>query len=119
MTYPTPYQPGQPPPGPTDSRSFLGKLFDVRFASYVTPTVVSVLYVLGMIGIAIGYLTYVVLAFTAEPVLGLLVLFIVGPLASLLFLIWLRVTLEFYLALVRLSGDVREWREEWRRQRTS
>lgn len=93
---------------------FFGRLFDIRFRDYVTPTVISILYVLGMVGIVIAYLGYVVAAFSADAALGVLVLLIIGPLVSLLVLIWMRVTLEFYLALIRLSGDFREWREEWR-----
>jgi prepilin signal peptidase PulO-like enzyme (type II secretory pathway) len=104
---------------PADAKGFFRKLFDVQFRGYVTPTIVSVLYVLGMVGIGFAYLFYVVLAFNAEPVLGLLVLLIIGPLMSLLLVIWLRVTLEFYLALVRLSDDFRQWREEWLRQQAS
>ncbi|MFW6203501.1 MAG: DUF4282 domain-containing protein [Actinomycetota bacterium] len=111
-----------PPPASPQSavqspQNFFARLFDFRFASYVTPTIISVLYVLGMIGIVLAYLFYVVTSFNINVVLGVLVLLIIGPLFSLLALIWLRVTLEFYLALVRLSGDFREFREEWRAQR--
>ncbi len=111
-----------PPPASPQSavqspQTFFSRLFDFRFASYVTPTIISVLYVLGMIGIAIAYLFYVVTSFNINVGFGILVLLIIGPLFSLLALIWLRVTLEFYLALVRLSGDFREFREEWRAQR--
>lgn len=109
------------PPPPSEpatpsQKGFFARLFDFKFETYVTPTVVSVLYGLGTVGIALAYITYVVIAFDANAALGVLVLLVVGPLMSLLALIWLRVTLEFYLALVRLSGDFREWREEWRRR---
>lgn len=109
-----------PPPAPPPQsalqspQSFFGRLFDFRFVSYVTPTIISVLYVLGLIGVAIAYVFWVVTAFTANAAFGALVLLIIGPLLSLLALIWLRVTLEFYLALVRLSADFREFRDEWR-----
>jgi hypothetical protein len=107
--------PAQPAGAPTP-QSFFAALFDVRFSNFVTPTVVTVLYVLGMIGIAIGYLTYVVLAFNVNAGLGAVTLLIIGPLFALLALIWLRVTLEFYVALVRLSGDFRDWKLEWRQR---
>ncbi|AYY13288.1 DUF4282 domain-containing protein [Actinobacteria bacterium YIM 96077] len=118
MTYEQPsHQPEQPGSGGSDQQpNFFARLFDFRFNAYVTPTIISVLYVLGMIGIAIGYLSYVVLAFNVNAGFGILVLLILGPLGALLALIWLRVTLEFYLALVRLSGDFRQWRDEWRQQ---
>jgi hypothetical protein len=112
-------QPAPPPPQPAQTpQSFFSALLDVRFGSYITPKVVTVLYVLGMIGIVIGYLTFTVIMFNANAAAGFVTLLIIGPLFALLALIWLRVTLEFYLALVRLSGDFKEWREEWR-QRTA
>ncbi|HEX6194967.1 MAG TPA: DUF4282 domain-containing protein [Jiangellaceae bacterium] len=106
-----------PPPQPEQSpQRFFSALFDVRFTSYITPKIITVLYVLGMIAIVVAYLSYVVLAFNANAALGFVTLLIIGPLFALLALIWLRVTLEFYLALVRLSGDFRTWREEWRQR---
>lgn len=109
-----------PPPQPaTSPQSFFSSLFDVRFSSYITPKVVTVLYVLGMIGIVVGYLSYVVVSFNVSAALGFLTLLILGPIFGLLALVWLRVTLEFYLALVRLSGDFKEWREEWRQHRSA
>jgi len=108
-----------PPPAPhgpagQSPQTFFARLFDVRFSSYVTPTIIPVLYVLGMVGIVLAYLFYVVAGFNISTGLGVLTLLIIGPLFALLALVWLRVTLEFYLALIRLSGDFREWREEWR-----
>jgi Domain of unknown function (DUF4282) len=116
--YTPPEQPAaapQPEPAePTPSlQAFFAALFDVRFSRYVTPSVVTVLYVLGMVAIALAYISYVILAFNSSIGFGLFTL-IVGVVFALLALVWLRVTLEFYLALVRLSGDFREWRQEWR-----
>jgi thiamine transporter ThiT len=92
----------------------LAALFDLRFDSYVTPKVISLLYILGMIAIVIGYITSVITGFNASVGVGLLTLLILGPIGVLLALTFLRVILEYYLALVRLSGDFREWRKEWR-----
>ena len=108
-------QPEPAAPVPT-AQSFFASLFDVRFSRYVTPSVVTVLYVLGMVAISLAYISYVILAFNNSIGLGLFTL-IVGLVFALLALVWLRVTLEFYLALVRLSGDFRDWRDEWRLRR--
>jgi len=81
--------------------------------------VVPVLYVLGMIGIGIAYLIYVVGAFSVNASFGVLVLLIIGPIMAMIGLLFLRLTLEFYVALTRLSEDFREWRAEWHRRQTS
>lgn len=125
MTYTTPTQPGGPtappgpPPPPAPPSGFFGRLFDVRFRGFVTPMVVPVLYVLGMIGIGIAYLIYVVGAFSVNASFGVLVLLIIGPIMAMIGLLFLRLTLEFYVALTRLSEDFREWRAEWHRRQTS
>ena len=124
MTYTTPTQPGGPaappgPPPPAPPSGFFGRLFDVRFRGFVTPMVVPVLYVLGMIGIGLGYLSYVVTAFALNAGFGIFVMFIVGPIMVMILLLFLRLTLEFYVALTRLAEDFREWRVEWHRRQTS
>lgn len=114
-----PIQPAQPATSTAAAfqpaaKNFFAALFDFRFTTYVTPKVVSVLYVLGMVGIALLYVSWVVTASNASAGFGLLVLLVIGPIVAVLLLTFLRVTLEFYLAMVRLSEDFRRWSTEWR-----
>lgn len=116
--------PEQPPAAPQpepaaqapSAQSFFSSLFDVRFSRYVTPSVVTVLYVLGMVAIGLTFIVYLITAFSLSTGAGIVTL-LIGPVVALLALVWLRVTLEFYLAVVRLSGEFRDWRTEWQQRR--
>lgn len=122
MTYVTPTQPGAqpgPPPPPVPPRSFFGRLFDLQFRGFVTPMIVSVLYVLGMIMIALGYLYFIAVGFAIDEIVGVLIMFIVGPMVSAFLLLFLRLLLEFYVAITRLADDVSAWRAEWHRRQAS
>ena len=83
-------------------QGFLASLFDVEFKSLITTKVIKVLYILSMIGIGLVALAFVVAAFNNNAAAGLLVLIIVAPLMSLLYLIYVRVLLEIVIAVFRI-----------------
>ena len=83
-------------------QGFLASLFDVEFKSLITTKVIKVLYILSMIGIGLVALAFVVAAFNNNAAAGLLVLVIVAPLMSLLYLIYVRVLLEIVIAVFRI-----------------
>ncbi len=87
---------------------FLSKLFDLSFTSFITPSIVRIVYVIAMLLIGLGWLGYSVVGFARSPGLGLLILVVVGPLLSLFYLVVVRITLELYLAVIRLAEDVHE-----------
>lgn len=99
----------QPPQGSSadtlDAKGFFTALFDWRFHTFITPKIVSIVYLVGMILIGISWLGFLITAFTAEPLLGLMVL-IIGPIVALVYLAFWRMTLEFYFAIVRMSDDI-------------
>lgn len=117
MTYnpPPPGSPGQPqyPEGPggqppawqPQAKGFFGALFNFSFNHFVTPSIIRVLYVLGLIGITIGYLTFVVAAFSVSIAQGLVTL-LLGLIIAFIYLAFWRVMLEFFLAVVRMSEDI-------------
>ena len=106
---PPSYQPGPPPnDGPaekTDAAGFLRALFDFSFSTFITPKVVRFVYVLATALIAVFWLFWLVAGFARSPGLGLFVL-IVGPIVALVYLAIIRMTLEFYLAITRMSEDI-------------
>ena len=95
--------PQQEPP------SFFGALFDFGFNSFATPVVIKVLYILGLVGIGLGYVALVISGFADSAVTGLVSL-IGGAIGALFYVIFFRVFLEFYYAVVRMSEDIRAMR---------
>ena len=83
-------------------QGFLTSLFDVDFKSLITTKVIKVLYILSMILIGLGALAFVAAAFANSVAGGLIVLIIVAPLVSLLYLIYVRVLLEIVIAVFRI-----------------
>lgn len=96
--------------GGDGDKGFLGSLFDFTFTHFITPKIVRVLYILLTIAIGFGYLFFVIAAFSADAAFGALTLLIVGPIVALIYLALVRVTLEFYLAVVRMSEDIHKMR---------
>lgn len=108
---------GGTPPGWQPSRSpqqqakgFFGALFDFGFNSFVTPSLVKMIYVAFTVLAAIYYVFAVIGALASgEPILGLAVL-LLGWIPALLLIAFMRVTLEFYYAVIRMSEDVHQRR---------
>ncbi|RVW08451.1 DUF4282 domain-containing protein [Prescottella agglutinans] len=95
-------QPGQSP------SSFFSALFDYNFDSYVTPKVVKVVYILVTIFVGLGALSIGVSGFTGDaPALGILTL-VLGALFFIVMLALVRISLEFYVAVIKISEDVKE-----------
>lgn len=89
-----------------DAKSFFAALFDWRFHTLITPKIVSIVYLIGMVLIGLYLLAFLVFSFsTGEPLVAVFML-IVGPVAALIALAFWRMTLEFYFAVVRMSDDI-------------
>lgn len=88
-----------------DAKNFFSALFDWRFHTLITPKIVSIVYLVGMILIGLAWLSTLISAFTIEPLLGLGVL-IIGPIVAIVYLAFWRMTLELYFAIVRMSDDI-------------
>ena len=89
--------------------SFFGALFDFGFNTFATPVVIKVLYILGLVAIGLGYVAIVISGFAESPATGLVAL-IGGAIGALFYVIFFRVFLEFYYAVVRMSEDIRAMR---------
>ncbi|WP_282837988.1 DUF4282 domain-containing protein [Microbacterium flavum] len=83
---------------------FFAGLFDYSFSKFITTKVLGVLYGLVTVLIVIGYIIAVISSFAASVWLGLVVL-ILGPLIALVYLIFARITLEFYAAAIRTASN--------------
>jgi hypothetical protein len=92
-------------PGGNPPSSFFSALFDFNFNSFATPVVIKVLYILATIALGLGYIVAVISGFSQGVGIGVAFL-IGGALLGLIYLILIRVTLEFYYAVVRMSEDI-------------
>ncbi|MCK0113895.1 DUF4282 domain-containing protein [Ornithinimicrobium sp. F0845] len=88
-----------------DAKGFFSALLDWRFHTLITPKIVSIVYLIGMVLIGLMWLVSLISGFTTEPLVGLFVL-IIGPVIGLIYLAFWRMTLEFYFAVVRMSDDI-------------
>lgn len=82
----------------------LGALLDFGFTKFVTLGVVKFVYMLGMLLIALGFVGFLISAFSmgTMAVIGVI---IVGPIAALLYLLMFRISLELIVILFRIEGN--------------
>lgn len=85
---------------------FFTALADLTFRRYVTPYIVKFVYLLAIALGVIWWLVALTLGFIQEPLVGVLVLFL-GPVALVLWIALLRMTLEFYHAVTTMSLHIR------------
>ncbi|WP_432478102.1 DUF4282 domain-containing protein [Nocardioides sp. GXQ0305] len=93
---------GQPP-----GKGFFGALFDFSFEHFVTPMLVKAVYIVALVALGLGWLFWLVAGFAQDAAFGVAVL-ILGPILLFLYLCLIRMTLEFYLAIVRMSQDIHQ-----------
>ncbi|KRE93996.1 hypothetical protein ASG76_11330 [Nocardioides sp. Soil774] len=94
--------------GPTGTgrKGFVGALFDLSFATFVTPMIIKVVYIIGLVVIGLGTLFFALSGFFSDsPGLGILTL-VVSPIVGLLYLCLFRMMCEFYIAITRMSEDI-------------
>jgi hypothetical protein len=110
--YPQPGQPGGygPPPGPAGGPqgpggAGLSALVDVNFDTFGTHALVKILYIVGMVLLGLGYLAGLIAGFAGGIGPGLVAL-VIGTVGALFSLIFLRITLEYFRAVVRMSEDI-------------
>lgn len=117
-------------------KSFIASLLDLSFTEFVTARLVKVLYVLTLVGIAILYVIIAVSIFSSgdsattfdrstgqivtlssggNTALGLLWLFVLGPLAVFLYTLFYRVLFELIIVIFRIFEYNREQTELLRR----
>ncbi len=118
------------------AKGFIASVLDVSFTEFVTTRLVKVLYVLTLIGMAILYVAIAVSIFSSgesattfdrstgqivtldsggNTGLGLLWLFVLGPLAAFLYTLLYRVFFELVIVIFRIFEFNREQTELLRR----
>jgi hypothetical protein len=82
----------------------IAALFDFSFNRFITLSVIKVVYLLGMVIIALMWLIAVISAFTQGALQGLGVL-VVGTLFAILYLIFFRIWLELIVVIFRIGEN--------------
>lgn len=82
----------------------VGLLFDLSFSEFVTTRVIKVLFILGVIGAAVGSLTFIVTGFHGGFWRGLLFL-ILSPLVFLLWTLGVRIWCELIIVAFRIAEN--------------
>jgi hypothetical protein len=106
------YPPSQPggPDYDVSAKGFVASLFDFGFNSFVTPKVIKFIYVLYMIVIGLGALSFLIFSFKVSAIFGIIALVILCPLYFIVSLAFLRIVLEFYIVVFRMAEDIRSIR---------
>jgi hypothetical protein len=110
-----PHRPYAPATRPAEPAGFFKALFDIRFNEFITPSIISLIYVLAMVLIGLGFLFLAWSGLRAiysgirydmgsMAVRGLIYL-IVAPVFSLLYLALVRVFLEAVLVLFKIKDN--------------
>lgn len=92
-----------PTPPDNTRRGFFESLMDTRFDSLITPSLIRLLYVIGMVILAIVAIGFIIAGFVESAGTGVIAL-ILAPIFALIYLIVLRV----YLELVIVAFKIRE-----------
>ncbi len=86
------------------NENFLSIMKDMQFKHFITPRLVGILYVLAALGGVIIAFLQIISAFEIRWWAGLLAI-IVAPLGYLIFMLFVRVTLESLVALIRTAEN--------------
>jgi hypothetical protein len=109
-------------------KGFFGSLFDLSFTSFVTTKLIKVLYVLSLVILVIAYVVIAIAFFTSgggdevtvtadgtfqtdsggSAALGLLWLFVLGPLFLFFYTLAYRVVFEIVVVLFRIFENTRD-----------
>ena len=88
-----------------EGAGFFTALFDFSFTNFVTPILVRFVYLLATVALVASWLIFVFAGFVNSVGTGLAAL-ILGPIFVIIYLAVIRMTLEFYLSVVRMSEDI-------------
>ena len=90
-----------------EDKGFFEALFDTSFESFVFPKVVKFIYILIIVLLALLYLGMLIAGFGrgAGPGLGALIL---GPIALLIYLIFIRAGIEVAMVMFRINANVKK-----------
>jgi hypothetical protein len=90
---------------PIDADAGIGAIFDFSFQRFITLSVIKVLFMLGILLIALEWLAMVILGFTTGGTMGGVGALIIGTVACFIAVIFLRVWLELIVVIFRIGEN--------------
>lgn len=100
------------------AKGFFGRLFDMSFNTYVTPSIVKLMYILSLIGIWGSWFIYLILGTSAAGqwdasagFMAFLGIFLLGGLCAFLLTLSARACLEFLIATIKTAENMNRLRE--------
>jgi hypothetical protein len=87
---------------------FFRSLFDISFTSFITTKIVKLVYVVSLVLIGLAALIAVIAAFIEKPAYGVLVLLILAPLGAFIWIVLVRLWLEFVIQVFRITELLRD-----------
>ena len=111
---PPPYQPYiQPAYGgyssvPPKEPGFFARLFDFSFESFVTPSIIKVLFILYLVMVGLMAIGVVATGFMQSTVLGVFTLIIGVPVGGFIMVLTGRVWLEIVIILFRINDNLED-----------
>jgi len=91
-----------------EKKGFIGSLFDFSFSEFVTPKIVSILYMITLGLIGLGLLVGLIMSFIAKPLMGVFFLFVTIPIGGALSIIFTRVYYEILIVIFKLYEELRK-----------
>ncbi len=89
----------------SEIKGFIGSLFDLSFTEFVTTSIIKFLFVLAIIGSAIGALVMVITGFSSDSgTVGILSL-LLSPVVFFLFVLFSRTWLELIIVVFRIAEN--------------
>ena len=106
---PNPYPPPTSPTGTSHlpGQGFFAALFDFSFSRFITPMIIRFVYILATALIGLTWFVLLISSFAQSAASGLVVL-LLGPVIALVYLAFIRMTLEIYLAVLRMSEAIHQ-----------
>ena len=87
-----------------DKKCFFSVLFDLNFAEFLTPRIIKLLFMLGLLGAVVFTFLFIVGGFNSGP-LGGIVALLLSPLVFLLMAIACRVWLELIMLGFKIANN--------------
>lgn len=88
-------------------KGFLATLFDFSFNDFVTTKIIRLLYVLGVLGAAVGAIIFIIGGFQTSTGIGILFL-VLSPVIFFLYVLFVRIWLELIIVIFRIAEHTKD-----------